>query len=681
MTYRINKTDGNLLTDIPDGILETDSTSLTLIGKNVTNFGESLNENFVKLLENFASVSQPEKALRGQLWYDTSTGKLNVFDGSSFRSSGGPIISPNTPENPIAGDLWINTYTNQIFFCQDGFNFTLAGPVYEAQQGKSGIEVESILDINNRGKTIAKLYAGSILLGIFSGETFRPLNPIDGFSGTVFSATTTYRKGERVRYFAGIYEAIIDLPTSNILPSDTSYWREVLVQKGFTAAESADFKFNVTATRAESILTATGEAKLADQIVYNDEDGVIVGSLNLQSNNGLTLGGFSNVRHRIEGSTYVIQNDILNNDIDIRVKNTVNSPLPEEQSAIYIDASTNRIGVFNNSPLSTLDITGDVRISGNLSVGGDAMSEVEINATTLQVADNSIELNISNGTNGTDAEAAGGGVILRGDTTKSILYQDNLSGTTKWELSDNVNIPAGKTYKIGDQTVISETSLGAGITTILGVTEIQSPLNYLYVDDIEINGNIIASTVTNGDLVLQTVGTGQISVSGTNVVDLADPVDPQDAATKAYVDSSIYARGLAFTFDVSAIPGLTGDPVADDAIENDFIISTLNTIAPVFPNANPLIDGVASLGAYARIHTTATSVTNGTTSYNPVLGTDYQTVSVDKNGVTESQLVVYDIVAKTIPAAAATVSVTRKNKLFRVVAGGSGLVWDYVSTL
>jgi len=79
MTYRINKTDGNQLTDIPDGTFDTSTTSLTLIGKNVTAFGEAYNENLVKLLENFASSSAPESALKGQLWYDTGSGRIKCI--------------------------------------------------------------------------------------------------------------------------------------------------------------------------------------------------------------------------------------------------------------------------------------------------------------------------------------------------------------------------------------------------------------------------------------------------------------------------------------------------------------------------------------------------------------------------------------------------------------------------
>jgi hypothetical protein len=70
MTYTINKTDGNELTKVPDGTLDTTATALTLIGRNSVGFGEAFNENFVKLLENFASTTAPENAIKGQIWFD-----------------------------------------------------------------------------------------------------------------------------------------------------------------------------------------------------------------------------------------------------------------------------------------------------------------------------------------------------------------------------------------------------------------------------------------------------------------------------------------------------------------------------------------------------------------------------------------------------------------------------------
>jgi hypothetical protein len=56
MAYKLNKTDGTLLTELVDGQVDTTSCDLTLIGRNYVGFGEAFNENLIKLLENFAST-------------------------------------------------------------------------------------------------------------------------------------------------------------------------------------------------------------------------------------------------------------------------------------------------------------------------------------------------------------------------------------------------------------------------------------------------------------------------------------------------------------------------------------------------------------------------------------------------------------------------------------------------
>ena len=67
MAYQINKTDGTVVATVADGQIDTLSTDLTLIGKNYSGFGEALNENFIKLLENFSSSTRPTHPTRGQI--------------------------------------------------------------------------------------------------------------------------------------------------------------------------------------------------------------------------------------------------------------------------------------------------------------------------------------------------------------------------------------------------------------------------------------------------------------------------------------------------------------------------------------------------------------------------------------------------------------------------------------
>ena len=64
---------------VNDGTIDT-STSIGLIGKNYTRFGETLNENMLHLLENFANTSAPTNPTEGMLWYDTANSQLKIYD-------------------------------------------------------------------------------------------------------------------------------------------------------------------------------------------------------------------------------------------------------------------------------------------------------------------------------------------------------------------------------------------------------------------------------------------------------------------------------------------------------------------------------------------------------------------------------------------------------------------------
>ncbi len=64
---------------VNDGTIDT-STSIGLIGKNYTRFGETLNENMLHLLENFANTNAPTNPTEGQLWYDTANSQLKIYD-------------------------------------------------------------------------------------------------------------------------------------------------------------------------------------------------------------------------------------------------------------------------------------------------------------------------------------------------------------------------------------------------------------------------------------------------------------------------------------------------------------------------------------------------------------------------------------------------------------------------
>ena len=99
MTYYIPyqqtaNTKGNIL--VLDSTVNTTSTSLALVGANSVNFGLYINQNFVDLLQTFASNSAPISPLIGQLWYDTIAASIKYYNGLQWK-----VLTP--PYDGVAG--------------------------------------------------------------------------------------------------------------------------------------------------------------------------------------------------------------------------------------------------------------------------------------------------------------------------------------------------------------------------------------------------------------------------------------------------------------------------------------------------------------------------------------------------------------------------------------------------
>jgi hypothetical protein len=117
MTYTINTFDGNFLTNVSPGTVDTTASSLTLLGKNYSGYGALVASNFVYLTENFAKTSAPANPLKGQLWYDKSENMLKVCgtagDANSFKRLG-VTVSASEPASSLEGDLFFDTGQKQL---------------------------------------------------------------------------------------------------------------------------------------------------------------------------------------------------------------------------------------------------------------------------------------------------------------------------------------------------------------------------------------------------------------------------------------------------------------------------------------------------------------------------------------------------------------------------------------
>jgi len=191
MAYIINKFSGEQLVVLEDGTLDT-STSLGLLGRNYTGYGEVQNENFVFLLENFANEDPPSRPLTGQAWYNTTIGSLNVYNGTAWTPVGSATTS-NTAPPGFDGALWYKDTTDQLFIFDSGF-WKLIGP--EALEGYDTTQVRArtILDTASVEHAVVEILVDGTTFAICADEAFTidDSNLITGFTslqiGTNFSA-------------------------------------------------------------------------------------------------------------------------------------------------------------------------------------------------------------------------------------------------------------------------------------------------------------------------------------------------------------------------------------------------------------------------------------------------------------------------------------------------------------
>lgn len=84
------------------------------------------------------------------------------------------------------------------------------------------------------------------------------------------------------------------------------------------------------------------------------------------------------------------------------------------------------------------------------------------------------------------------------------------------------------------------------------IVDASSKIDNLKVDNLDLNGNTISSTDTNGNIVLDPNGTGSVDVSSAKITSLATPTADTDAATKKYVDDQFAGGSTVFSLAADA---------------------------------------------------------------------------------------------------------------------------------
>lgn len=318
MAYQVNFSDtlNNAPLVVEDGA-ENNSTSLVFVGRNKTGYAQAISENFLHLLENFASTTPPDNPVQGQLWYDTNVGdaQLKIWDGTGWSAAGGLKKGSSEPDvtSSVVGDLWVNTDTQQLYLFT-GSGWILVGPRFSSG-AKTGAEPETIVDTLNNNQSVVSQYVDGERVMIISKVDFIPKSVIPGF--------TQIKAGTNLNSLYDVYYGTADKTTK-------------LVVSGFPNGLDAN------------------------NFVRKDIEQNTQGALNVRNAGGVSVGTDAQFSINLDGATGVIRHKTSGASVDIRVNNN-NSVA----TVIRVDANE-RVGIRKLNPQEALDVTGNILASGSI---------------------------------------------------------------------------------------------------------------------------------------------------------------------------------------------------------------------------------------------------------------------------------------------------------------------------
>ena len=309
MSYNLNNFDGRAFTTIADGVIDQQaSSSLYLIGKNVTSYGTYQNDNFLWLTENFAGTVEPVNKIQGQIWFDRTPGilKPKIYDGSEWKTFSFSEPTGTLPINAQLGDYWFDTDNEQLYV-KGNNGFVLIGPekVIGATT-KTKLESVAILDASSVSHDCIVLYSDDAIVGVISNDAF-----------TVKSTEAVYQ--------AGI----------------TS------IQRGITMDSGASVSSELAYANKSNNETITGNYTFTNAVSFNNT------KIGTSGNNAYL---------NTQGNSFqIIATSIIPGD---------SSTLLGSSSLKFAKVYASELN--GGSSISPVTLTGDFSVAGKLSPGADA---------------------------------------------------------------------------------------------------------------------------------------------------------------------------------------------------------------------------------------------------------------------------------------------------------------------
>jgi hypothetical protein len=340
MSYTITLTDGGIFAVIPDGTINT-SSSMTLVGKNYAGYGQFINDDIIRLLENGSNTTAPGAPLEGQLWWDQTTDTMKVYNGTVFKVISGATASSTAPSSNVAGDLWYDSVNAQLNV-YSGTAFILVGPAYTAGTGVTGAIPATITDTDAISHVVVELYVNDSIVGIVSKDaSFNPQVAIPGFA-------------------------------ANVRPGITLA----------TAISGVNQYFQGTASNANTVgnIAASG-------FVQTTTNQTMTGTLGILNDTGLSVGADQDFRVSVTGSDVYLRNQTQDGNLLIQINDGgVTTTMIQMYGANSMTSIPNSV-TLNTAAGATAIVNGAGNAVGNIGSSSSYFNTVFAQATTALYAD------------------------------------------------------------------------------------------------------------------------------------------------------------------------------------------------------------------------------------------------------------------------------------------------------
>jgi hypothetical protein len=502
MAYVINKFNGVQLVVLDDGTIDT-TTSLGLVGRNYVGYGETQNENFVFLLENFANTAPPSRPMVGQIWFNTTNDTAYAYDGTQWNPIGSAAVSASEPPNTNAGSLWLKTPVNQLYV-YTGAEWRFIGPEAVEGFGSTRARAGSLDDTLGDPRPVIFLETNGIVLAICTSAAFviNPSNSVTGFSNTLqvgINLSSTAKINGSITGNAATADQLATARLINGVPFNASSNITVTasttntLKKG-TYILGADFNGSSETTWS---VDATSSNVLGKLVARNSEGGFSAGTITATFIGDLT--GNVTASTGVSSFNTVQANQFIGATLSGNAGSATRLATARTINGVNFDGSNNIIVTASADTLTGTTINNSVTLSsltqvGTLSslnvndsgifVGSGNQLRFFVDSSTPTIRSATGRLNFDMGTSGPDVNFVDSATSLGlggpnapaiiGDNTTNLgitgykfagIYANNFFGnaTTATLATTATNLPGGGLGAIPYQTAANTTAmLGLG---------------------------------------------------------------------------------------------------------------------------------------------------------------------------------------------------------------------------